>query len=168
MRNIWRRVNGVIGNVQEVTMPKSVCKRAKGPIRTVTHSWKPVCRSPCLLQQPSKITLSICNQWRSCWGKEVLSARQSDGAGSHVSRSVFRTCLVADCTAGMIWTKTHGHSMFSHNDNVPDACPQICICKKYMLCLGARMSKSDHMCQQILSKGSSTVCACVCVKGDGS
>lgn len=52
----------------------------KGLIHTVTPSWKPVCRSSCLLQQPPKITLSICNQWKSCWGKEMLSARQSDSA----------------------------------------------------------------------------------------
>lgn len=29
MGNIWRRVKGVIGNVQEVTMLKSVCRWAK-------------------------------------------------------------------------------------------------------------------------------------------
>lgn len=122
----------------------------------MTHSWKPVCRRPCLLQQPSKRTLSICNQWRCCWGKEVLSARQSDGAGSHASCSIFRTRFFADCTAGMIRTNTHGHRMFSHSDNAPDIRPQICICKKNVLC------------QQILSKGSSPGGMRVCVREDGS
>lgn len=161
IRNGWYLEKGEGGDRKCARGVAEGCvQMGKGLIHTVTHSWKPVCRSPCLLQQPSKITLSSCNQWKSCWGKEVLSAHRSDGAGSHVSRSVFRTRFFADCTAGMIWTNTHGHSMFSHKDNVPDTRPQICIYKKNALCFWARISKCFLMGQRILSKSSRTGCVC--------
>lgn len=98
-----------------------------------------------MLGQESEVCPSV---W---WSGGVTSAAVS-------SKRIF----LADCTADLICTNTHGHSMFSCNDNVQDIHPETCICALFFEA-HTSMCVSKFLAEVPRNTVFVRVCMCLCV-----